>query len=276
MEEQAYNELETHCPLLLFNDSNATKDRGSPCVLDETCLCVDPYVREMVNVTIEGLGCYACEPQRPTACTEAADQCTPEACECSNPATYVKRAATTIEGTPCHYCEPLNGIGGGVGMSEVTIAAVVIGLVVLCHFLGRKPAVAVAGRGSLRLARRQGDRSRAIRVHQEPLRFHEEALYMVGDAFDAVLDGAWELLGAAYFLVRSVFVLMASSLAGITDLIGAVCEPVTLKARQIWVQGSGALSGGFGKGSSSRGRAVAATAKAARAAAAVTSERSCD
>lgn len=34
----------------------------------------------------------------------------------------------------------------------------------------RKPA-----RGSLRLSRRQGDRNRAIRVQQEPLRFYEEA-----------------------------------------------------------------------------------------------------
>ena len=40
---------------------------------------------------MEGLGCYACVPRRPPACTEAHDQCTPEACECGNSRTHVAR-----------------------------------------------------------------------------------------------------------------------------------------------------------------------------------------
>jgi len=69
-------------------------------------------------------------------------------------------------------------------------------LLVIWHF-GRKPA-----RGSLRLSRRQGDRNRAIRVQQEPLRFYEEVLLTIGDMFDFLVDGACELLGMAWQLLK--------------------------------------------------------------------------
>ncbi|CAK0875512.1 unnamed protein product, partial [Prorocentrum cordatum] len=71
------------------------------CLQDDECTCEDPsHVREMVNVTVDGLACYACEPKRPPVCTEAADQCTPEACECADPGQYTKQDATTVDGTP--------------------------------------------------------------------------------------------------------------------------------------------------------------------------------
>eukprot|EP00913_Durusdinium_trenchii_P025713 g24129.t1 len=42
------------------------------------------------NVSLDGQPCYACEPPRLPACTEATDQCTPEACACANSRTHVK------------------------------------------------------------------------------------------------------------------------------------------------------------------------------------------
>jgi len=69
-------------------------------------------------------------------------------------------------------------------------------LLVIWHF-GRKPT-----RGSLRLSRRQGDRNRAIRVQQEPLRFYEEVLLTIGDVFDFLVDGVCELLGMAWKVLK--------------------------------------------------------------------------
>mmetsp|Transcript_52109 Transcript_52109/g.97481 ORF Transcript_52109/g.97481 Transcript_52109/m.97481 type:complete len:549 (+) Transcript_52109:62-1708(+) len=171
------------------------------CAVDEDCVCANSsHIRELANVTVDGLACYACEPRRPPACTEAHDQCTPEACECGNPLTHVKRDATTVDGSPCHYCEPIGGVSG-LGRPEFFMVLMVVSLVVMWQFLGRKP---VSGRSSLRLSRRQGDRSRAIRVQQEPLRFYEEAIFMVGDSFDFLVDGAWEILNIAWQLLQRI------------------------------------------------------------------------
>ncbi|CAK9004206.1 unnamed protein product, partial [Durusdinium trenchii] len=176
-----------HCPV---------KDGFSIlCAVDEDCTCANSsHLRELVNVTVDGLACYACEPRRPPACTEAHDQGTPEECECGNSRTHVKHAATTVDGSPCFYCEP---IGGGFGQPIILPLSGVL-LLVIWHF-GRKPV-----RGSLRLSRRQGDRSRAIRVQQEPLKFYEEVLLTIGDAFDFLVDAACELLGMAWQLLKKV------------------------------------------------------------------------
>eukprot|EP00971_Amphidinium_carterae_P261668 5191183-Amphidinium_carterae.1 len=61
-------------------------------LLRQDCICANStsHTRELVNVSLEGVGCYACELTRTPACTEAADQCTPEPCECGDP-NLVKR-----------------------------------------------------------------------------------------------------------------------------------------------------------------------------------------
>eukprot|EP00440_Ansanella_granifera_P023520 gb/GFBE01025541.1/.p1 GENE.gb/GFBE01025541.1/~~gb/GFBE01025541.1/.p1 ORF type:complete len:558 (+),score=100.61 gb/GFBE01025541.1/:1-1674(+) len=207
----------TLCPANL--DSHG--DVAATCVVDESCTCANAsHVRELVNVTFDGLACYACEPRRPPACTEASDQCTPEACECANPVTHTKHAATTVDGSPCHYCEPINGVGNSLGRPEVMMVVLVFVLLLLWQFMGRKPAP--GGRGSLRLSRRQGDRNKAIRVHQEPLRFYEEILLTLGDAFDILVDGACELLGAAWSLIRRVFALLSSAMAWMLEVADSI------------------------------------------------------
>eukprot|EP00913_Durusdinium_trenchii_P013595 g12765.t1 len=174
-----------HCPV---------KDGFSIlCAVDEDCTCANSsHLRELVNVTVDGLACYACEPRRPPACTE---------CECGNSRTHVKHAATTVDGSPCFYCEP---IGGGFGQPIILPLSGVL-LLVIWHFGRTKGAEkAKPVRGSLRLSRRQGDRSRAIRVQQEPLKFYEEVLLTIGDAFDFLVDAACELLGMAWQLLKKV------------------------------------------------------------------------
>jgi len=178
------------------------------CAVDEACVCANSsHIRELANVTVDGLACYACEPRRPPACTEANDQCTPEACECGNPLTHVKRDATTVDGSPCHYCEPIGGMAG-IGRPEFFMVVMVLALIVMWQLLGRKP---VSGKSSLRLSRRQGDRNRAIRVQQEPLRFYEEVIFMVGDFFDFVVDGAWELFRVAWGLLQRLAAFLSSA-----------------------------------------------------------------
>mmetsp|Transcript_19149 Transcript_19149/g.45121 ORF Transcript_19149/g.45121 Transcript_19149/m.45121 type:complete len:216 (-) Transcript_19149:150-797(-) len=193
----------TPCPAITFSSKSKTWDTSAlPCESDETCACADPsFVREMVNVTVDGLACYACEPRRPPACTEAMDQCTPEACECADPTTHVKHSAATMDGSPCHFCEPINGYSAGFGMSELMIVVMLALLVLTCHFMGRRQPR--GARGSLRLARRKGDRTRAIRVQQEPLCIYEEVLLTLGDALDMVVDGACDLVSAAVSSVAS-------------------------------------------------------------------------
>eukprot|EP00438_Fugacium_kawagutii_P034207 Skav233205 [mRNA] locus=scaffold24:519841:521931:- [translate_table: standard] len=94
----------THCPV---NDGVST----ILCAVNEDCICSNSsHLRELVNVTVEGFGCYACESRRPPACTEAHDQCTPEACECGNSRTHVKHSATTVDGSPCFYCGHLSAV----------------------------------------------------------------------------------------------------------------------------------------------------------------------
>ncbi|OLQ14054.1 hypothetical protein AK812_SmicGene1879 [Symbiodinium microadriaticum] len=178
------------------------------CAVDEACVCANSsHIRELANVTVDGLACYACEPRRPPACTEANDQCTPEACECGNPLTHVKRDATTVDGSPCHYCEPIGGMAS-IGRPEFFMVLMVLALIAMWQLLGRKP---VSGKSSLRLSRRQGDRNRAIRVQQEPLRFYEEVMFMVGDFFDFVVDGAWELFRVAWGLLQRLAAFLSSA-----------------------------------------------------------------
>jgi len=184
---------------------------GTPCVKDETCLCSDPtHVRELVNVTLDGLGCYACEPKRLPACTEAQDQCTPEVCECADPLTHVKHSATTVDGTPCHFCEPLNGIRTGLGMSELMIAAMVTSIVIVFHFLSRKPSAVSSRAGNLRLSRRRGDQSRAIRVQQEALSWYEEVLVTLADTFDALGEGVCDIASGIWYLVSGAVSMLCS------------------------------------------------------------------
>lgn len=211
----------TFCPGVNVSgwaDANTSLRRLTiACVHDEACTCAEPsYVRELVNVTLEGLACYACEPRRPPACTEAQDQCTPEACECADPSTHVKQAATTVDGTPCHYCESVHGLGGGLGLQELAIVAMVVSLVLACQFLGRRPQPG-GPKGSLRLARRQGGRTWAIRVQQEPLRFHEEVLLSIWKTFDALVDGLWEVLTTAWSMLGSACGYLATSAASAWD-----------------------------------------------------------
>eukprot|EP00930_Biecheleria_cincta_P068551 TRINITY_DN5605_c0_g1_i1.p1 TRINITY_DN5605_c0_g1~~TRINITY_DN5605_c0_g1_i1.p1 ORF type:complete len:558 (-),score=135.34 TRINITY_DN5605_c0_g1_i1:68-1741(-) len=196
----------TYCPVNLDDQHSSFEIK---CALDEDCTCASvSLVRELVNVTIDGLSCYACEPRRPPACTEAQDQCTPEFCECANAWTHVKQSATTVDGSTCYYCEPVDGYSR-FGRSELLTAAAAVFLVVLIwQVVGRKQVS--VGRGSLRLSRRQGDRSRAIRVHQEPLRFHEEVLLTLGDAFDTLVDWACELLGGVWSLLQGAITCIGS------------------------------------------------------------------
>eukprot|EP00434_Breviolum_minutum_P010354 symbB.v1.2.009136.t1/scaffold577.1/size258142/11 len=66
----------------------------------ENCTCQNSsFVRELVNVSLDGHPCYACEAPRLPACTEATDQCTPEACACANSRTHVKYNASTTDGS---------------------------------------------------------------------------------------------------------------------------------------------------------------------------------
>eukprot|EP00442_Polarella_glacialis_P045895 CAMPEP_0115072110 /NCGR_PEP_ID=MMETSP0227-20121206/14044_1 /TAXON_ID=89957 /ORGANISM="Polarella glacialis, Strain CCMP 1383" /LENGTH=621 /DNA_ID=CAMNT_0002458813 /DNA_START=99 /DNA_END=1964 /DNA_ORIENTATION=+ len=193
---------------------------GQSCVANENCVCANSsHIRELVNVTVDGRACYACETRRPPACTEASDQCTPEACECANPWTHVKQHASTVDGTPCNYCEPIGGAGYSFGQTEMMVAATCILAVAVWQFAGRKPAAGARVNGSLRMARRQGDRSRAIRIQQEPLRWYEEVLLTLGDAFDVLVDGTCELLGAAWSLVCSICSLISSAIAWVVDLL---------------------------------------------------------
>ncbi|CAE7462844.1 unnamed protein product [Symbiodinium pilosum] len=193
---------QTFCPI---SDENLAEVL---CAVDEDCVCANSsHIRELANVTVDGLACYACEPRRPPACTEANDQCTPEACECGNPLTHVKRDATTVDGSPCHYCEPIGGMGS-IGRPEFFIVVMLLALVVMWQLLGRKP---VPGKSSLRLSRRQGDRNRAIKVQQEPLRFYEEVLFMIGDFFDFLVDGAWEILAMAWNLLQRIAACLSSA-----------------------------------------------------------------
>eukprot|EP00435_Cladocopium_sp_Y103_P036527 s331_g9.t1 len=210
----------THCPI---NDGVS----DILCAVNEDCICANSsHLRELVNVTVDGLGCYACEPLRPPACTEAHDQCTPEACECGNSRTHIKHSATTVDGSPCFYCEAISGVG--LGRPELLMSATGILLLVIWHF-GRKPT-----RGSLRLSRRQGDRNRAIRVQQEPLRFYEEVLLTIGDVFDFLVDGVCELLGMAWKVLKMTEFItwvphLLESLLGTKELsleeIAAKCGP---------------------------------------------------
>ncbi|CAE7476590.1 ANKRD50 [Symbiodinium necroappetens] len=176
------------CPVTLDSASDSS---GTTCTFDEACVCANSsHVRELVNVSLEGQPCYACEPERLPACTEASDQCTPEACECGNSMTHVRQNATTVDGALCFYCEPRNG-SWQFGRNEAIVVGILILMLVL-WISGRRHAT--SARSTLRLPRRQGDRHRAIRVQQEPLRFYEEILLTVGDAFDALVDGAWSLV----------------------------------------------------------------------------------
>mmetsp|Transcript_85725 Transcript_85725/g.239650 ORF Transcript_85725/g.239650 Transcript_85725/m.239650 type:complete len:663 (-) Transcript_85725:137-2125(-) len=189
---------------------------GTPCVFDETCICANrSLVRELVNVTLEGVGCYACEPQRLPACTEAQDQCTPEACDCADPSTHAKHSAVTADGTPCHYCEPFNGYGGSVGMSELMMVIMIVSIVLTIHFVTRRPPPG-GNRNGLRLARRQGDRGRAIRVHQEKLSWTEEIIGTLADAFDALGEGVCDLISGLWCAVRLLFGTVASGLAEVS------------------------------------------------------------
>lgn len=198
---------------------NLSFNSASECVVNASCQCANSsLVRELVNVTFDGLGCYACEPHRPAACTEASDQCTPEACECANPYTHVKLFATTVDGTPCHYCEPIGGVYRGFGSSELMIAVTVISILIIWQLLCRKPAPG-ARSGNLRLARRQGDRSRAIRIHHEPLKWYEEIFYTFGDIFDAVVDAFLEILGGAWAIVCYVASLAAFAVGWLLNLV---------------------------------------------------------
>mmetsp|Transcript_6615 Transcript_6615/g.15248 ORF Transcript_6615/g.15248 Transcript_6615/m.15248 type:complete len:193 (-) Transcript_6615:121-699(-) len=168
---------------------------GTACSFDEGCVCSNSsHVRELVNVSVDGLACYACEPERLPACTEASDQCTPEECECGNSLTHVRFNATTVDGSLCFYCEPREGIRS-FGRTEAMVVGGIL-LVLLLWFSGRRHAN--SARSTLRLSRRQGDRHRAIRVQQEPLRFYEEILLTIGDVFDAVIDGAVALVSLPF------------------------------------------------------------------------------
>lgn len=121
--------------------------------------------------------------------------------------THVKRDATTVDGSPCHYCEPIGGMAS-IGRPEFFMVLMVLALIAMWQLLGRKP---VSGKSSLRLSRRQGDRNRAIRVQQEPLRFYEEVMFMVGDFFDFVVDGAWELFRVAWGLLQRLAAFLSSA-----------------------------------------------------------------
>ncbi|CAJ1346677.1 unnamed protein product [Effrenium voratum] len=144
------------------------------CSFDEGCACSNSsHVRELVNVSIDGRPCYACEPPRLPACTEASDQCTPEDCECANSLTHVKHNASTVDGALCFYCEPTNGTWSfGRNEAMLGLSALLVVLWISGRRIGRP-------RSTLRLPRRQGDR-KAIRVSQEPLKFHEEVLALLG------------------------------------------------------------------------------------------------
>eukprot|EP00929_Paragymnodinium_shiwhaense_P035291 TRINITY_DN19070_c0_g1_i4.p1 TRINITY_DN19070_c0_g1~~TRINITY_DN19070_c0_g1_i4.p1 ORF type:complete len:310 (+),score=41.53 TRINITY_DN19070_c0_g1_i4:38-967(+) len=208
---------------------------GTPCVLDEDCVCADSsLVRELVNVTLDGTGCYACEVQRPPACTEAPDQCTPEACECANSQTHSKHSTATVDGIHCHYCEPIAGLSGGIGMPEFMIVAMVAVVFLVYHILTRKPPAGSLGRGSrngLRLARRQGDRSSAIRVKQEPLSWPDEVLNLVADTLDALLDWLYEIICGVWYAISSFCSLLWSAtlwiLRGTEQLLLGIADCLT-------------------------------------------------
>ncbi|CAE7520825.1 ANKRD50 [Symbiodinium natans] len=108
-----------HCPAPL---ESALDSLGTSCTFDEACVCANSsHVKELVNVSIEGQACYACEPERLPACTEASDQCTPETCECGNSLTHVRHNATTVDGVLCFYCEPRDG-AWRFGRNEAVVA----------------------------------------------------------------------------------------------------------------------------------------------------------
>lgn len=194
-----------NCPLADFSVQKHGLAQTA-CVQNESCVCANAsHARELVNVTLEGIGCFACEPKRLPACTEALDQCTPESCACADPTTHVRHAATTVDGTPCHYCEPLHGATYAFGMSEFMIAVMLVSGVLIFNFLARKSPPTGTTKGGLRLARRQGDCNRAIRVHQEPLTWYEEILAFLTDMFDALVDGACEGASALWALLRALF-----------------------------------------------------------------------
>mmetsp|Transcript_6048 Transcript_6048/g.12614 ORF Transcript_6048/g.12614 Transcript_6048/m.12614 type:complete len:188 (+) Transcript_6048:43-606(+) len=164
---------------------------GEQCSFEDCTCSNSSHVRELVNVSLDGRPCFACEPQRLPACTEVYDQCTPEACACANSRTHVKYNASTVDGSLCFYCEPVAGTFT-FGRTEVLMAVLLVFLLALWRS-GRQPCRLKA---TLRLPRRSGDQHRAIRVSQqpsEPLRFYEEVIQVVGDAFDAIVDGACEL-----------------------------------------------------------------------------------
>jgi len=203
-----------------------------PCVPDDRCVCADSsFVRELVNVTLEGLSCYACEPRRPPACTEDTDQCTPEACECADSSTHVKQAATTTSGTMCHFCEPIGGVGARFGLSEAAIIAMLVSLVFICQWGGKKTSSGI-GKGNLRLSRRQGDRSRAIKVHQESAGFLEECCFIVGDVFDALIAGSCELIGCIW----NSLCFICGAVASLFLRIGGCADAVISKVYAAFVQ----------------------------------------
>eukprot|EP00419_Tripos_fusus_P005194 CAMPEP_0172677142 /NCGR_PEP_ID=MMETSP1074-20121228/14471_1 /TAXON_ID=2916 /ORGANISM="Ceratium fusus, Strain PA161109" /LENGTH=372 /DNA_ID=CAMNT_0013494927 /DNA_START=347 /DNA_END=1461 /DNA_ORIENTATION=+ len=78
-----------------------------------------------------------------------------------------------------------------------------VSLVFLCQWGGKKTSPG-QGRGNLRLSRRQGDRNRAIKVHQESVSFLEECIFLVGDVFDAFVAGICELAGHLWNLFSFV------------------------------------------------------------------------
>mmetsp|Transcript_28199 Transcript_28199/g.65191 ORF Transcript_28199/g.65191 Transcript_28199/m.65191 type:complete len:433 (+) Transcript_28199:30-1328(+) len=167
----------------LCPDESATENVD--CIEDEDCICANStsHTRELVNVSLEGVGCYACELTRTPACTEAADQCTPEPCECGDP-NLVKRSATTVDGAPCKYCENPNAAASWPGSSEVTIAALMVLAAVTFHFFLRRPAGGV--RSSVRLARRGANRNKVIRVREEQLSLWQQFILLLYDAWDSI------------------------------------------------------------------------------------------
>lgn len=197
------------------------------CVRDPECVCPNAsMVREMVNVTVDGHGCYACEARRLPACTEAVDQCTPEECDCADLRTHSKHTAATIDGSRCYYCEPINGLSRSLGMQELALVTLLVCLAVLCHMAGRRNPPGPA-RGNLRMARRGGDRSRAIRVHHESEGWMVASYYVCVDTLGFVAELAqeplrllWAAAGAAGAWCHSGAGSLWGAGAGVTALCG--------------------------------------------------------
>mmetsp|Transcript_96798 Transcript_96798/g.172204 ORF Transcript_96798/g.172204 Transcript_96798/m.172204 type:complete len:503 (-) Transcript_96798:183-1691(-) len=220
-------ETKRYCPV--FQDDI----QNTACVVDEGCRCANSsHARELVNVTLDGKGCYACEPRRPAACTEASDQCTPEFCECANPYTHAKHSASTIDGSPCHYCETIGG-NSVLARLDVMITILVVMALLIWQVFFRKLPPPSARSGSLRLSRRQGDRSRAIRIRQEPATWYEEILMTLGSTFDLLVDGACELLGMMWSIICGGFSLVGDAVALGFDLIMWLLESVADAASSI-------------------------------------------